>query len=793
MIKNYFKIAWRSLARNRSFSFINISGLSIGLACCMLIFLYAKDELSFDRFHKNGDNIYQLTCRIIEKTGKDATYGIASMVQGTSFKNEIPEIVSCTRVQQNNYIVKRANETFYEDVSWVDENFFSVFSFPLKEGNPKTVLSDIHSVVITDEVAQKYFGKTNAVGQRMELQINDEFVPFVVTGIAEKSPENSSIRFKIVLSYNYQTERNADDHWLNLSYPTYFVLRPDANLKAVEAKMAQIYASKAGKEITEEKKHGFDATLIYGIAPLLGMHLNPEIENNTEASNPLYSYILSGIALFILLIACINFVNLTIAQSLRRRKEIGIRKVIGGRRKQLIFQFLSESFILCLIAFTLGFLLVQLTLPVFNNLVNKRLSLSYLLDFQLIAGFIALFLITVFAAGFYPALVLSGLEPVKAIYNRFRFSGKNYLSKGLVVFQFSLTTFMIIATFFIYSQFDFLMHKDLGYNDKDLLVVSVGQENNHKLLAIFKNEFSKISGIQSIAQRQNGFWGTGSKANGHDISVSFEHVDDNYLQTLQIPLVEGRNFSKDFPSDSTNSVLVNEAYIREAGWKNLGSGKTIDFLNGQDRKLAIIGVVKDYHFGSLKDKIGPQVFTSQPGMGYGRFLLRIDPENRSKTLQAIEKVYKTLVPYRPFRYDYMQDLNFKNYESEARWKQIISFGAVLMIFISCIGLFGLSMLSIQQRTKEIGVRKVLGASVLQISGLLSKNFLVLVFAAFVLAIPAAFYAVTKWFENFAYHIDVSWQVFAVAALLTAVIALITVSYQAIKAATANPVKSLRTE
>jgi len=379
------------------------------------------------------------------------------------------------------------------------------------------------------------------------------------------------------------------------------------------------------------------------------------------------------------------------------------------------------------------------------------------------------------------------------MYNRFRFSGKNYLSKGLVVFQFSLTTFMIIATFFIYSQFDYLTHKDLGYNDKNLLVVSVGQENNRQLMAVFKNEFSKISGIQSIAQRQNGFWGTVSRANGHDIPVAFEHVDDNYLPTLQIPLAEGRNFSADFPSDSTSSVLVNEAYIREAGWENLGTGKTIDFLNGQDRKLAIVGVVKDYHYGSLKDKIKPQVFTSQPGMGYGRFLLRIDPENRSKTLQAIEKVYKTLVPYRPFRYDYMQDLNFKNYESEARWKQIISFGAVLMIFISCIGLFGLSMLSIQQRTKEIGVRKVLGASVIQISGLLSKNFLVLVSAAFVLAIPAAFFAVTKWFENFAYHIDVTWQIFAVAALLTAMMAIITVSYQAVKAAVANPVKSLRTE
>ncbi len=793
MIKNYFKIALRSLFRNKVFSFINISGLSIGLACCMLIFLYIKDEVSFDHFHEKKDNLYQLTSKVIDKQGKETDMGIAAMIQGPSFKQEIPEIEACVRVQTNNFIIKKGNETFYEDASWVDENFFSVFSFPLLEGNSKTVLSDIHSVVLTDETAEKYFGKTNPIGKTLEFEIQDKFLPFVVTGIAKKSPQNSSIQFKILLSYNFQIEKNPDNHWLNFGYPTYFVLNQKADLKAVEAKMAQVYDSKAKNEIAEETKHGFSDKITFGLTTLTAMHLNAKIEYVDGISNPIYSYILSGIALFILLIACINFVNLTVAQSLRRRKEIGIRKVVGGQRKQLIMQFLGESFIVCFIAFSLAFVLAQLVLPLFNELANKRLALSYLFDYQLVLSFVGLFLLTVFAAGFYPALVLSGFDPVKTLYNRFQFLGKNYLSKGLMILQFALATFMLITTFFIYSQFDYLTHKSLGYNDKNLMVLHVGQDENRQLMTVFKNEFSKVSGIEQVASRQNGFWGTNSKANGHDIPVAFEHIDENYLPTLQIALAEGRNFSKDFPADSTSSVLVNEAYVKDAGWQDSGVGKTIDFLNGKKTKRFIVGVVKDYHYGSLKQKIRPQLFTMQPDMPYGRFLLRIDPQNKPKTIQAVEKIYHTLVPYRPFKYDFMEDLNGENYESEAKWKQIIGFGAILMIFVSCIGLFGLTMLSIQQRTKEIGVRKVLGANVFQISNLISKNYLVLVLTAFVLAVPAAWFATYKWLENFAYRIDIHWWIFALAGVFVLLIALLTVGYQSVKAALMNPVKSLRTE
>lgn len=792
MIQNYLKIALRNLQRNRVFSFINIASLSIGLACCMLIFLYAKDELSFDRFHEQKDKLHLLTCSLVDENGNEKNYGVTAMVQGPEFKAEIPEIEEFVRVQGRDYVVRKGNQTFNENITTVDENFFSVFSFPLIEGNPKSVLKDINSMVLTEEMATKYFGSENPIGKVLEVQMDDTFVPFTISGIAKKSPQNSSIQFNILLSFNYEVAKNPSNEWLWLSYPTYLQINPNANLKAIEAKMAQVYHSKASKELELAEKQGYSSEMVYGLQKFENIHLNTNLVAVNESSNPMYSYILSGIALFILLIACINFVNLTVAQSLRRGKEIGVRKVVGSNRKLLIFQFLGESFFLCLIAFVVALGLAQLMLPFFNEMANKRLELSYLLDYQLIIGYTSLFLLTVVAAGFYPSIVLSGFNPLETLYNRFAYSGKNYLSKGLVVLQFSLATFMLIATYFMYSQFNYMTNKELGYNDKNLMVVEVGQEN-YKKVQVFKDEFSKVLGVQAIAMRQEGSWGTRARSNGKDLSVEFDHIDESYLPVLQIKLAAGRNLSKDFPSDFSNSVLVNETYVKEAGWKDGGLGKTIDFFNGKETKLQIVGIVKDFHYGTVKEKIFPQVFTAMPNVPYGRFLIRIDPANKVKAIAGIEAAYRKITPYRPFKYDFMDDLNYKNYEAEAKWKKIITFGAVLMIFISCIGLFGLAMLSIKQRTKEIGVRKVLGASLLQISSLVSRHFIGLVLISFAFAIPAAWYATNKWLENFAYKIDITWHGFAFSALLTVIIAIFTISYQALRAAMTNPVHSLKTE
>jgi len=762
----------------------------------MLIFLYTKDEVSYDRFHEKKDQIYRVTAQVLDDKGHEAFKGVKTgLVHGPAFKQDIPEIEDFVRVEHSSFIVKKGKETFNQDVLFVDDNFFSVFSFPLIYGSPKKVLPDLNSIVLSDETAKKYFGATDVIGKTLELEMNGKFEPFTVSGVSKRSPQNSTIKFSMLLPMKFREKIDPDKSWLNMFISTFMVLNPKADPKIVSAKMIRIYEDKAKDQLKEAKERdNFNYSVIWGLQPLLQIHLSKDYtaqDELTDASSPVNSYILTGIAVFILIIACINFINLTIARSLKRSKEIGIRKVVGGQRKQLIRQFLGESFIVCFISFAFAIVLATIALPVFNDLANKRLSLSYLLDTQLILGFVGLFLITGFAAGFYPALVLSGFNPIQTLYNRVKLTGKNYLAKGLVIVQFALAALLIISTLFIYEQFHYLTHKELGYNDKDLVVVDMDRGASKQLIALFKTELTKSRSILMAGTHNRGRQGTVAKADGKQIGFDYDHIDDQYLPSLQVPIVKGRNFSPDFPSDSTHSVLINEAFAREAGWKD-PIGKTVD-LFWRDRKLTVVGVVKDYHFRSLKEKIGAQLFTSEPEGNSSQVNIKISPVNIPQTLKFIEATYKKLVPFYPFSYEFKNETNLRAYESEEKWKQIISFAAILTIFISCIGLLGLAMLSAEQRSKEIGIRKVLGASVRSIVQLISNNFLKLVLVANIIALPVAWWAIHKWLENFAYHIVIRWWVFAIAVLITLLIALFTVGFQAIKVAVANPVKSLRTE
>lgn len=796
MLKNYLITAVRNLWRNKFFSVINISGLSIGLACCMLIFLYTKDEVSYDRFHEKKDQVYRVVAQVFDDKGHESFKGVKTgMVHGPAFKQYIPEVEDFVRVERGNYVVRKDKEIFNQEFLFADENFFSFFSFPLIHGSAKEVLSGINSVVLTDEAAKKYFGTIEVVGKTLELQVNNKFEPFVITGIAKRSPENSTIKFQALLSMRFREKVDPDNSWLNMFISTFLRLHANADPKTVASKMIHIYEDKAKDQLKEAKERdNFNYSVIWGLQPLLQIHLSQEYtaqDELTDASNPVYSYILTAIAIFILIIASINFINLTIARSLKRSKEIGIRKVVGGQRAQLIRQFLGESFLVCFISFAFAIALASLVLPVFNDLANKRLSLSYLADTQLVFGFAGLFLITGFAAGFYPALVLSGFNPVQTLYNRIKLSGKNYLAKSLVVVQFALAALLIISTFFIYQQFHYLTHKELGYNDRNVVVVNMDWGANKQLISLFKNDLIKNSSIQIVGTHNRGRQGTVAKVDGKQIGFDYDHIDEQYLPALQIPISKGRNFSADFPSDSTHSVLINESFAREAGWKD-PIGKTVD-LFWRDRKLTVVGVVKDYHFRSLKEKIGPQLFSCEPEGNSSQIHIKISNNNIPGTLRFIETTFKKLAPFYPFSYEFKNETNRHAYESEEKWKQIITLAAMLTIFISCTGLLGLAMLSAEQRTKEIGIRKVLGASVGSIVQLVSNNFIKLVLLANVVAIPVAWWAVHKWLENFAYHIDICWWVFATAIVITVLIALLTVGFQAINAAIANPVKSLRTE
>jgi putative ABC transport system permease protein len=454
MFKNYFKTAVRNLWRSRTFSLINILGLSVGLACCMLIFLYSKDEKSYDRFHEKKDNIFRITAKMTHPDGNVMKIGSTGMMPGPAFKKSIPEVEDFVRVQRANFNIKHGKEVFDQTALYVDSNFFSVFSFPLIAGNPMTALNDMHSVVLSEEVAKKYFGRENAVGQILELNTGEKFEPFIVSAITKRSPQNSSIKIEMLVPMKFSQSRFDDDKWMNFFLNTFVVLKTKTNLKTVEKKFAAVFKAEAARQVKEmEEKFGLKDKVQFGLQPLLQIHLSKDFPSDnglTDASNPIYSYILTGIALFILLIACINFINLTVAHSLKRAKEIGVRKVVGGQRNQLVTQFLGETFILTLIAFLFAVLLVKLMLPFFNELANKSLAISYLFDFTLIMAYIILFLLTGLLAGFYPALVLSRFNPVQTLYGRFRLSGKNYLAKGLVVFQFTLATFLIVSTTVIY-------------------------------------------------------------------------------------------------------------------------------------------------------------------------------------------------------------------------------------------------------------------------------------------------------------------------------------------------------
>jgi len=810
MFKNYFKTAFRNLARNKVYSFINIAGLSLGLTCAMLIMLYVKDEVSFDRFHKNVNDIY----RVVSTSPRGENRVSTGTLQGPRFTQNVAGIKSFVRLKNGREDIKTGNYVHTQDLMYVDSNFFSLFTFPLLSGDAKTCLTEPHSIVLNEDVARTQFGTTDAVGKIVMIKGASTFVPYKVTAVAKRCPQNSSIQFNVLLPLEIsKADLSNNENWFGFSLNTFVVLDDKANLQTVEKQMQNFYVSDARQAaeaiLKKNGGHDNDRMSTYFLQPFLNMHLSTELPVNdnfmhlskadvhvdnglTNASNPIYSYILSGIALFVLLIACINFINLTVARSVKRAKEIGIRKVIGGSRQQLIKQFLGESFLLCTIAFVLAIALVQLVLPVFDNLANKALALSYLFDAKLIAGYIVLYFLTGLLAGFYPALVLSGYNPVQTLYSRFQITGKNYLQKSLVVLQFALASFLIIATFIIYAQFNFLTKTNLGYDDNNLVIIQTG-ETKHSDAAAFKNELMKNPNIVGVSAKNGNIWQAGAKGDlDSGLNVRYETIDENYLPLLKIPLITGRNFSTAYASDSTSSVIVNESFANAEHWED-PIGKTISVLWGNVETYHVIGVVKDYHFASLNEKITPEILTMQAGNSYGSYYIKIKPGSETASLKWIQQLFQQFYPTDPYSYLFKNDDNKKQYADVEKWKEIMLFGAALTIFISCIGLFGLSVLSAEKRIKEIGIRKVFGASVKSIVTTLSTDFIKLVVMALVIASPLAYIATNKWLQNFPYRITISGWQFASAAILVMMIALITISFQSIKAAIANPVKSLRTE
>ncbi|HXD76890.1 MAG TPA: ABC transporter permease [Puia sp.] len=796
MARNYLLTAWRNLLRNRVYSLINISGLALGLTCVMLIVLYVKDEVSYDRFHKHSDNIFRVVIGSRDpRTAGMQEWSITGFLQGPKFAAQVPGIRTFVRVQHGAADIRTAGGVQTQPFLYADANFFSVFSFPLLHGSAATALTSPHSAVISEDLAKRQFGTSEAVGKVLYLKTDDKFEPYAVTAVARRCPQNSSIQFDMVLPMEVPGDVESQPYvWQSFFLSTYVELTPNADKRAVEAGMTEAYRMDAAAVIRqEEKQYNRKDLTFYALQPLTAMHLDDSVQQFelANSSKPLYGYMLTGIAVFILLIACINFVNLTVARSLKRAREIGVRKVLGGDRKQLIGQFLGEAMLLCLLAFGAAVLLVQIVLPVFNQLSNKALAFSYLLDGRLIAAYAGIFLLTGLLAGFYPALVLSGFRPVQVLYGRWNFNGRNYLQKTLVVLQFGLSGFLIVGTVVIFSQFHYLTTEKLGYDDSRLVLVNKANLTRQEA-KVFGEQLMKDPHIFGVAAKNDG-GGRNPVKTGADSSVTceIETVDEAFLPMLKIPFVAGRNFSGRFPSDSDRSVIVNEAFAKAAGWAR-PIGRQVDL--GDSAKYTVIGVVKDYHFESLEKKIDPQVFCMRPANVFGMVYIKLRSGPSAAALRHIENTFRAMFPMSPYSYAFKDQQNYANYAAEEKWKQIMLFGALLTIGISCIGLFGLSVMAAGRRTKEIGIRKVLGASVVSVAGMLSADFLKLVGIAILIAFPAAWYAAARWLDNYPNgRITLSAWMFALAGLLMAAVALLTVSFQAVRAGTANPVKSLRVE
>jgi len=793
MIKNYFKIAIRNLWRHKGFSFINIAGLSIGITAGFFIFMYVSFELSYDRFHTKGDRIYRLVTDI--KTPSEIiNTNVTSWAFAPSIKADLPEVESFVRVSGTSFLVRKGDVKFQEERSmFADSTFFKVFDFKLLQGDPKTALMAPASIVFTESTAKKYFGKANPIGQT--VLITGDAIPAKVTGIVKDFPENSQIKADMIISMTLLTQKiskNIDKQWGNFGASTYLLLKPGTNPKAFEAKLPAFLQKRDGEGM--QKNQTFYKLFL---EPLNWVYLHTT-RGGQEVGSISNVYVFSIIAIFLLLIACINFVNLTTARSVERAKEVGIRKVVGADRKQLAGQFIGESVVLCLIAFILTLIISALLLPSFNQLAGKTISTGVFSNLNYI---IILFLTSVgigLLAGTYPAAVLSSFKPVMVLKGRFSGSSKgNILRKTLVIVQFSISIALIIGTIVVYTQMDFMRNRDLGFSKDQTLVLDTNDDPGKDAL---KQAISSLPGVKGVTLSSSVPGGGDSGAyseienNKGDLQIAnldLYFVDYDYVNQYKIKMLAGRSFSREFGTDTAQAMLINEATAKLLGYSSPQQAVGRRFKQwGREGK--IIGVMKNFHFRSLQEVIKPLTMRIEL-KNLSLISVKVSPGHLPATMAQIESKWKQLIPNRPYNYYFLDEFFDRQYRSEQRFGRLFINFAVLAIFISCLGLLGLASYSTLQRTREIGIRKVLGASVSGIVNLLSVDFLKLIIVSFFIAMPVAWYFMHQWLQDFAYRIDISWWIFILAGILAILIAIATISFQAIKAAMSNPVKSLRSE
>lgn len=807
MFSNYLKIAGRNMAKRKLFSFINAFGLSIGIAFCILIVLFIRDEQSFDQFHTNKDLIYRIEEKAynIWEPEADEKYNYSAYIQtgvAPAVKEGISQVAYATRFNSGgNGIITYGDKVFTEQMAFVDPDFFKMFSFKMLSGNPENQLVDKYTVVLTPEVAKKYFGDEDPLDKVLKIDHWGEN-DYTVTGIIENPPANSSLQFGMLLSQEIRPfyERNLEN-WGNFNTPTFVQLVANADMAAFHESL-QTLVDKHMKENLQRWVERYDApedeTLFeYQYKSLNDIHLDTQV-SWSGASDPQYSYILGGIALLILIIACINYVSLALTTSAARKTEVGVRKAIGAQRNQLVGQFAVESVVLAFISMLIGLMLMVLFLPAFNEFTNKQIELSGLLIFQLIGLSFGLSLFVGLLAGCYPAFFLSGFKPSQVLKGGFTTKLKAGFTKPLVVLQFAMSAFLIISSVIMYQQMEYVTTKDLGYDQHQIIVVPTQagwNAESNKVVERMRNrlklepEFESVAGT-SISFNQ-GWSKNGYTIDGEHKSAYVYTVDPNYVQALNIRLKEGRNFNPEILSDS-NALIVNEALVADMGWEN----PLEEHLNWREDSASlgfkIIGVAENYHFRSLEAEIEPMFLTLKNGY-LTNILIKTKPGEVTASLDKLKTVWNELMPDKPFDYSFLDEDVAKQYASHQRWMKIMGLATLFAILISCLGLFGLAGINAVNRTKEIGIRKVFGAGLQNIFILLNKQYIYLALIAFVLATPLSWYIMQKWLADFQYSIDLSWQIFAVSIVAGLVIALGTVTYHAFKASQINPASTLKYE
>ncbi|MEO5592760.1 MAG: ABC transporter permease [Chitinophagaceae bacterium] len=817
MIKNYFKVAFRSLVKRKAYTLINVFGLATGMAVCLLILLFIQSELGYDAFHKNAKNIYRV---VLDRKypGRSTAYSMIPSSIGKAIQQEYPEVLQSTRlfdiVGNASFFIKIDDKVFEEKkVLLADSNFFKVFTASLLQGDAATALQKVNTAVLTETTAKKYFGSAaNAIGKSIATD-NDRH--FIVSAVVKDWPENAHFTFDLLIaavSFPFTQEPN----YTGFSAHTYLLLNQNASPASLEAKFPHIIDKYVSAEIAKSFNMSYEQFQAAGngyhyyLQPLTKIHLISDLEGELKPNGSIKAvYVFAIIAIFILVIACINFINLSTARSVERAKEVGIRKTFGSEKGSLIMQFLLESVLVSLLSIVIAVLLIVLLLPLFNKVAGKELSVVYFFNPAKIILLLLFAIVVGVVAGLYPAFILSSFKPIVVLKGKFKSNKYGMaLRNGLVVFQFSISVILIICTITVNRQMQYMLGDKLGFK-KDHIIEIQRTDLLQKQSLSFKNELLKIPGVENVSggssfPGQGGFFGitwqqvgSGTKEPMTGRSVV---VDDQFASVLDIRLKEGRFFSKEFLTDSL-AVVLNEKAVEELGLKNpvgarlTTTNEAFNVPGGAPYYYTVVGVVKDFHFMSLHQAITPLVFTNARKFGdiTGTTAVRIKADNFAAALTSIEKTWKQFVQERPFHYDFLDRSLANQYQAEQTTQRIFTIFSVLAIFIACIGLLGLAAYATQLRMREISIRKILGASAGSIAGMLSKDFLRLIIISFVVAFPLAWWGMHTWLQNFAYRTPISWWVFLLAGSIAAMIAFLTIIFQAIKAALANPVKSLRTE